>query len=221
MLQIVTVARQHWWQGGVVKVATALSLLLVLAPGVARAAGDSRIQFDVLLDGRHVGTHRFDIREAADGARQVRSAAAFDVKFLGFVAYRYRHQADESWNDGCLRQIDATTDDNGKPSRVARSLGEGCVSSYAYWDPQALLRQRALLNPQTGEVDDVRIERMADETLSVRGAKVFAERYRLRSAKLTIDLWYSKQGEWLQLVSTAGAKRELRYRLAATAPTPG
>lgn len=185
-------------------------LPLLLLAGAA-SASDKRIDFEVLLDGRPVGTHRFDIR-VADGAQQVRSVASFDVKFLGFVAYRYRHQATESWAEGCLTRIQSTTDDNGRKSQVARNLGADCVSSYAYWDPARLLQQRELLNPQTGEVDAVKIDRMADAMVEVRGTSVPAELYRLRSDKLSIDLWYSKQGEWLQLESAAGSGRKLRYR---------
>lgn len=187
--------------------------ILLLTTGVA-SASESRIDFEVLLDGRPVGTHRFDISRFADDAQQVRSLARFDVRILGFVAYRYRHQASETWKLGCLTAISSTTDDNGRKTQVARTMADGCVSSYAYWDPARLLPQRQLLNPQTGEVDAVRIERLADETLVVRGESVPAQRHRLRSDKLVIDLWYSKQGEWLQLESTAGSGRRLSYRLA-------
>jgi hypothetical protein len=187
--------------------------VLLLMAGIA-SASESRLDFEVLLDGKPVGTHRFDLVVDADGTRQVRSVAAFDVKVLGFVVYRYRHQAVESWSRGCLRNMESTTDDNGRKSQVARTTQGDCISSYAYWDPARLLQQRELLNPQTGEVDAVSIDRLADERLAVRDASVPAEHYRLRSATLVIDLWYSKEGKWLQLDSTTGSGRRLRYRLA-------
>jgi hypothetical protein len=192
------------------------AVILLLLSGAA-SANDRRIDFEVLLDGRPVGTHRFDITRIADGSQQVRSVASFDVKVLGFVAYRYRHQATESWSEGCLTRIQSSTDDNGRKSQVAMSP-ERCLSSYAYWDPVRLRQQQELLNPQTGQIDAVKIERLTDERLQVRGISLSAERYRLRSDKLTIDLWYSPQGEWLQLETTAGAGRKLRYRLGAAAP---
>ncbi len=188
-------------------------LLSLLLAAQTVAASNSSHEFEVLLDSRPIGTHRFDIQRASDGTHRVTSDAAFDVKFLGFTAYRYRHQATESWSRGCLAQIDASTDDNGKRSRVARELRDDCVSSYAYWDPERLLKQRALLNPQTGEIDAVKFEPVGEETLVVRGAPVRADRYRLRSEKFVIDLWYSKTGEWLQLDSSTDSKRQLRYRL--------
>jgi hypothetical protein len=189
------------------------TLLTSLLLAQAAAASESRLEFEVLLDSRSIGTHRFDVVRGEDGAQQVTSAAAFDVKILGIRAYRYRHEARERWSQGCLRQMDASTDDNGKRLQVNRTLREGCASSYAYWDPQRLLQQRELLNPQTGSVDKVQIEPRGEETLTIRGAPVVADRYRLRSEKFVIDLWYSKAGEWLQLDSTTETKRKLHYRL--------
>lgn len=213
MLQKVTVALRLRWQCGAVNTTAAMLTLLLMA-GVA-AANDTRIDFEVRLDGRPVGTHRFEISRRADGAEQVRSVASFDVKFLGFVAYRYRHQATESWTQGCLSRLQSTTDDNGRRSQVDKALAGSCVSSYAYWDLARLQQQRQLLNPQTGELDPATMNRQADAMLEVRGVQVPAQVYRLRSDKLVIDLWYSKQGEWLQLESTAGSGRKLQYRRAA------
>ena len=96
---------------------------------------------------------------------------------------------------------------------------DGCVVSYAYWDPERLLRQRELLNPQTGQFDPAKIESLGEETIAVRGAQVRADRYRLHGGKLVIDLWYSKSGEWLQLDSTTTSKRQLHYRQAGIVTT--
>ena len=213
MLQKVTVAMPLRWQCGTVKT-TAAMLSLLLTAGVA-AANHTRIDFEVRLDGRPVGTHRFEISRRADGGEQVRSVASFDVKFLGFVAYRYRHQATESWVQGCLIRLQSTTDDNGRKAQVDKALAGGCASSYAYWNLARIQQQPQLLNPQTGELDAARIDRQADAMLSMHGVAVPAEVYRLRNDKLVIDLWYSKQGEWLQLESTAGAGRKLQYRRVA------
>jgi hypothetical protein len=205
-----------------------LLLAILLPASSVVSASNSYFDFDVFLDARPIGTHRFDIVRAPDGAHTVTSAAAFDVNILGFVAYSYRHQATESWARGCLVQIDASTNDDGQNLQVTGverngrfQLGqvrspvyrEGCVTSYAYWDPQRLLHQRELLNPQTGRFDQVRIESLGEETLAIRGKSVPADRYRLHSGKLAIDLWYSKTGQWLQLDSTTSSKRQLRYRL--------
>jgi hypothetical protein len=204
------------------KVTLLMTMLLAVRPA---AAGDTHLDFEVSLDSRPVGTHRFDILRAADGSQTVRSVAEFEVKILGFIVYRYRHEATERWEQGCLVQIKSSTNDNGRALQVSRVFRDGCVSSYAYWDPARLLQQRELLNPQTGEFDPVQIESLGEETLVVRGAPVLADRYRLSNGKLVIDLWYSKAGEWLQLDSTTPSNRKLHYRLAGIttanrAPSP-
>ena len=189
------------------------------------AASESRLDFEVFLDDRPIGTHRFDIQRAADGTSSVSSVAVFDVRILGIKFYGYRHQAVERWAQGCLVQIEATTNDNGRQLQVSGRQNGGsfqlqqgavrddCVSSYAYWDPERLLLQRELLNPQTGMFDQVQFESLGEETLLRHGAAVRANRYRLRSGKLAIELWYSLSGEWLQLDSTDSSNRQLRYRL--------
>ncbi len=206
---------------------TTLLCPVLVATHVA-AAGDRHLEFDVFLDGRHVGTHHFDILRTGNGALTVRSVAAFEVRVLGFMTYRYRHEATERWEQGCLVQIDASTNDNGRALRVTGAMHgghfalehnglsimrDGCVSSYAYWDSARLLQQRELLNPQTGQFDAAHVESMGEKCLVIGGATVFADQYRLSNGKLVINLWYSKTGEWLQLDSTTPSRRVLNYRL--------
>jgi len=204
-------------------------LASLLVAGRAVGASDSHLDFDVFLDDTPIGRHRFDILRAADGTSSVNSVAVFDVKILGIKVYGYRHEAMERWAQGCLVQIEATTNDNGRQLQVRGAVSSGgfqlqqgrsstfrdaCVSSYAYWDPERLLRQRELLNPQTGVFDQVQFESLGEETIVTAGAAVRANRYRLRSGKLVIELWYSQSGEWLQLDSTTSSNRRLRYRLS-------
>lgn len=200
--------------------------LCCLAPA-AQGAGQQVHQFEVLLDGKPVGVHEFQVSVAADGAREVRSDARFDVRLLGLTLYRYRHTAREQWKEGCLRRIDAETRDGGEQIAVRGELRNGrfelsspvaatstspCLSSYAYWDPALLLAQRELLNPQTGAIDVVQFEALGEELILVKGAQRTARRHRLRGAGLAIDLWYSPEGEWLQLASAVRGDRQLLYR---------
>ena len=183
------------------------------AEAVAVAGGSW--DFEVRLDGKPIGSHRFEVAGEPD-ARTVRSVARFDVKLLGLTVFRYRHEARERWRGDCLQGLQSRTDDDGKPidvdkrfgprvpstaspapstltspsappaasgstSPAASTAGTGgsdCLMSYAYWHP-ALVRQQRLLNPQTGEVDEVRIERLPDASITVAGREVEAMRWRL------------------------------------------
>ena len=187
-------------------------LAAALLPGLAAANAEREWRFRVLLDGSEVGTHTFRVLER-DGERRVASDARFTVKFLFFDAYTYAHQAAERWQGDCLAQIEASTDDNGDRLAV-RGAQRGthfevkgrdgaqrlpaCVMSFAYWNPK-MLEQPRLLNAQTGELTDVRVQAVGEETLTVRGAPLRARRYTLTAEDRRIDLWYTADAEWVPL----------------------
>jgi hypothetical protein len=190
------------------------------------SAPSRELAFDVQLDGRGIGSHTFVLTpDGADGQR-VKSTARFEVKLLGIRVYRYRHDADERWQRGCVQSLAADTDDNGDKVTVrgartegafrleqpqAGSISSSCVATYAYWDLALLRKQQHLLNPQTGKWDAARLESVGAEELKRNGVSVPAQHYRLHAAELVIDLWYSRDGEWLQLGSDAKGKRRLMY----------
>jgi hypothetical protein len=76
----------------------------------------------VFLDDAEIGYHRFTLAEAG-AERVLRSEARFEVKFLLFTAYRYAHDADERWRDGCLTRLESRTRDNGARYRVRGRRG--------------------------------------------------------------------------------------------------
>jgi Family of unknown function (DUF6134) len=182
--------------------------------------------FRVLLDDKPIGEHRFTLSTQGE-RRQLHSVAAFDVKFFGLSAYRYRLDVTEQWQGDCLTGLNATTDDDGKHSRVmARIEGdnrlliaapageqavEGCLMTFAYWNP-AMRKQSRLLDPQTGRLETVNISVVGQETIPLRGQPTPATRVRIAGPKQPIDLWYSEQGDWLALQSIVAGGRKLVYR---------
>ncbi|WGT63068.1 DUF6134 family protein [Variovorax paradoxus] len=201
-----------------------LAVALAVLPAAAAAAGEST--FSVFLDDTPIGEHRFSIGGTED-ARSVVSEASFTVKLLGLTVYRYRHRAVEKWRGDCLSELTATTDDDGKASRVrteaegdglavvteaGRQALKGCVMSFAYWNP-AIQRQPRLLNAQTGRSESVQVSRAGGGTVEVRGRQVAATRWRIDGPAQPIDVWYSAQGEWVGLDSMVDGGRKLIYRL--------
>jgi hypothetical protein len=201
--------------------------------GVAAQAADATDgqtrtwAFQATLDGQPIGEHRFTV--VTEGpSREVTSEADFSVRFLGFVAYRYHHRAQERWRGDCLAGLVSSTDDDGKPASVrlvktgelneiATSAGKitepGCLMSYAYWNP-ALRAQTRLLNPQTGKVDAVTVRRVGDGIVAVGGVDVAATDWRISGGESPVDVWISATGEWVGLDSSVGGGRhQLRYRL--------
>jgi hypothetical protein len=206
---------------------TILLLGLLLTDSAFPAPRVDVWDFKVYLNDTPVGSHRFTLTEQSS-TRELRSEARFDVKFLMINAYTYVHKARESWRGNCLAGIRATTDDNGELTRVEGALDgqgfrlntngirtelPGCIMTFAYWNPD-LLAQTRLLNPQTGEYTEVRIDAKGDEQIPVQGRRLSARRYRLDAGKFQIDLWYGVEDRrWLALDSTLEGGRRLRYRI--------
>lgn len=185
--------------------------------------------FDIRLDGKPIGSHRFEVSGPAD-ARTVTSDATMAVKMLGITVFRYRHQAQERWKGDCVDAVQSTTDDDGKAEKVdwrrdgngsgsvdSASKGE-CVMSYAYWHP-ALVQQTRLLNPQTGKMDEVKVERLPDATIQVSGREVMAARWQLvtkppKGDPQRLTLWLDRSDQrWLGLDARVRGDRLLTYRL--------
>ena len=182
--------------------------------------------FRVLLDGKPIGAHRFSV-DADGDATTVSGEASFAVKVLGFTAYRYVHEVRERWRGSCLAGLVAKTDDNGTKSAVriepkddrlivsspagTRPI-EGCVMSFAYWNPD-IRAQTRLLNAQTGNLEVVSVQRIDDAPIEVRGKPVTARRYRIVGPAQPIDLWYTAEGEWIGLDSKVDGRHQLSYRL--------
>ena len=213
-------------KGVVVAAGVSVALAACACACAAEPAGDWN--FDVLLDGKPIGEHRFTV--TFDGDRtMVSSRARFEVKLLGFTAYRYRHEADEVWRNGCLEKVRARTDDDGEALRVDADPGEGgglkvtstrgsasypgCVMGFGYWNP-AILKQQRLLNVQTGEYVAVVVTSLPDQAVLAGGRTVPAKRWKLSGPENPLEFWYGVADErWLALESTVSGGRKLRYRL--------
>jgi hypothetical protein len=202
-------------------------LLIVGAASGVHAAGVDRFAFDVYLNNKKVGRHSFEIIDRG-GEKTVQSIAEFKYKVLFIPAYRYQHSNAERWRDGCLIEFAAETNANGKQIEVSGEITETgfrvekanqptqlpeCIMSFAYWNP-SFLNEPQLLNPQTGDYVDVRVEEVGNETLQVRGEAVAAKIFRLTAYNVDLTLWYSPDDEWLALESVAKGGHVIRYELS-------
>jgi len=197
-----------------------------LSTAMAFTSAPQQWRFKVFLDEQEIGYHIVTVNPEKTRAT-VQIEASFDVKFLFFTAYRYQHNNRETWENNCLSTIESHTNDNGDTFYVTgqsedqllalnthngpQSL-QGCVRTFAYWDPR-LLQARRLLNAQTGEYLDVATDFIGNEELNINGNSILAKRYRLQSTDIVIDLWYSQNMHWLALQTTTESGNQLRYQL--------
>lgn len=212
-----------------VKAIVLLFAVFVLSrPGFASSAmhdaADKSWKFRVLLDDTPIGYHQVNI-DRENNRKTVHTQASFDVRFLFIPVYTYNHETRESWEDGCLVNINSTTDDNGDnffissteknsaltiETREGKTSIDGCVRTFAYWDPE-LLKSGRLLNTQTGEYQTVSIEDLGTGKLAIDDQALQARHFRLSVEGMTIDLWYTMDLHWLALESTTESGAVLRY----------
>ena len=219
-------SRLNWT--GLTRWLLCLPLFAVCAavPDLALAASQQVYDFKVQLDGKDIGSQRFDVSSEGDRT-EIAIKASFDVKFFFLTAYSYRHTNREVWKGDCLKEIRATTNDNGDEffvrgtytdgrlqleTHAGSRTVEGCVKTFAYWNRDWVQSPR-LLNSQTGAVDEVQIREIGEETIEVRGVPTSTEHIRIKSDKLTIDLWYDRQQSWVGLQSTTEDGGVLTYQL--------
>jgi len=209
-----------------------LFVLLAASGSVSSSSAETSKswKFKVYLDDDEVGTHDFSVVDK-DDYQEIYSKASFDVKFLFFNAYSYRHENVEQWRGECLQNISAITDDNGDDYKVLGEIKDdsfvinveineegsqdsyqACLKTFAYWDPD-FLQEKSLLNSQTGEMIDIESTYIKTEKVNYKGEEVTAKRYRVSGKELQIDLWYSDEDHWLALESLTDGGRVVRYAI--------
>jgi hypothetical protein len=209
----------------IIKILPAVILVFILPT----AAFAKEWNFDVYLDKTRIGQHTFKLSEA----NELVSQAKFNVKVLFINAYQYNHTAVEQWQDGCLKQLEASTLENDVATKVKGTADSdrfvvndgkqqqvlpGCAMTFAYWS-QKMLGQTKLLNPQNAEWLDTRIVKTGSEILDVKGKKVEALRYKLDASlagkpKLNIELWYRADNhDWVALKSITPEGYVINYKL--------
>lgn len=212
--------------------------LLAALPAIATAqmpAEGSDWQFTVLLDGEPIGQHRFSLSPLRGDSRTLVSEARFEVRLLGFTAYRYQHRAEERWQEGCLARLQARTDDDGQLTTVTgeragerfvvtaragnttpstatvEAASPTCLMTFAYWHPDLVLQQR-LLDPGTGRIEAVNVTPLPATTIEVAGVPRPVRGWRIAGLPRPIDLWYAGS-RWVGLDTTVERGRRLSYRL--------
>lgn len=199
--------------------------------GMLSAAQAKDWSFEVWLDKQKIGTHTFSFNN-----NQLESRADFNVKVLFINAYRYMHQADETWQGACLSSLKAHTEENKTVTDVNGQLHDkqfvvekrsaknsdkqtlpACTLTFAYWNPE-ILKQARLLNPQNAEYLDVTVTAEGAKTIMVKGQSTLTRQYRLNGRlqgkdKLKITLWYDEKQEWVALESITPEGYKIVYKL--------
>jgi len=211
-----------------------LSSYQVIAEKIDSSNNQSKINkwnFVAYLDDDKIGYHNFEVIEN-NGEVVVNTEAKFDVTFMFIPVYSYEHNNTEIWNNDCLTSMDSRTLDDGEELFVQLSSQNGtskinthdksisqadCVRSFAYWDYD-LIKSKALLNSQTGELIDVSYRFVGSDVINVNNKPLQARHYQLLGKDgagnlIDISLWYNSNNHWLALHSRLDNGYSLRYQL--------
>lgn len=192
--------------------AVVLALILTLLLPAASRAETRRFDFEVLRNGRPIGSH-VAVVDKREGETVVQVAVDFAVTFGPFTLYRYRHRSTERWRDGRLATIEAETDDDGTKLWLrARAEGDrivldgpdgrqegpaGTIPS-SYWNP-ALRTAKAWIETHWGILGPIEVTKGAPVTVRLRGREVQAIPHRIFSEKAEVTPLYTEDGEWVGL----------------------
>jgi|LauGreDrversion2_5_1035112.scaffolds.fasta_scaffold01789_2 hypothetical protein len=189
-----------------------IGFFIMATPVIAQAQSWN---FDVSMDGKSIGTHQFVLSDKENNQQILKSEAKFDIKILSISFFKYHHQSNETWENNCLKKLEAKTQENSKTTLVkgaqekpvfkiaspnASEINTECVMTFAYWNPK-ILQQKKLLNPQTGDYLSVNISSLGQETILAKGQNVKADHYKIDTANFKIDIWYGVDDAWLALQS--------------------
>jgi hypothetical protein len=223
----------------------------VAAANLTTGADERSWSFKVFLDDREIGYHDFRVVDTPAGRELDSEARFdVKVLFINAYKYRHesherwddgclveidaRTRAGSERNALAGRDVGQAfalqklatqrkrTSDTADPTDApAVTYESDCVSTFAYWNPDFLSRDR-LLNPQTGDLVPVHVESMGVGTVQVAGVETAVERYRINTPDGEVEVSYARVGgewEWVALESPIEG-RILRYVRQGPAFTP-
>jgi Domain of unknown function (DUF6134) len=192
------------------------ALLLMAVVSVSTSDADQplpqNLEFDVVHESGVVGRHRITFRRDGDKL-VVHSELAIKLKVLFFIVYRYQHTREEVWRDGKLIAFASTADDDGTPYDItgqARADGLHVTSGKeswilpadclpaSYWNISMVTGKGPLVDAQSGNMLDVKVVKVGQETIKADGKKIVATHYRL-AAERPRHVWYDATGRWVKM----------------------
>ena len=185
---------------------------LTSAPTPWVATDGAVIDFTVLRQGKPFGTHTLTFDRDDDGRLTVTTDVDLKVKFGPITAFRYRLDSVEEWVNGQLSALNGTSNSDGRKGKVKATseadqlkvestkftgILPATIIPSSHWN-RAQVYQDRMLSTETGEILDIEVETIGEDTVKVNGEEIDAMHYRLKS-DLTVDLWYDNQSRWVKL----------------------
>lgn len=190
------------------------------------------VLYSVERKGKPIGEYRLDFRRVEDQGLEVDVAMQLQISVFGLFRYDYRYAAQEVWqgsnrltrlqvkinDDGDIREYHFQRRSDGlyrlEGEHGAVRLGDRLLTSN-HWHPQ-LMQQSQLLNTLTGDVSQLNVELLGEESLALGDHEVLARRYRLGGDLENTLSWYDERGRWLGMEFSARDGSRIRVRLQSS-----
>jgi Domain of unknown function (DUF6134) len=205
------------------KAGLALALLaLPLCPAAADippAATKTHQSYDIIRQGDTIGTNTVDVERRGD-TTLVKISTKILVKVMFIEAYRFDHDATETWKTGQLVAFNSQTNDNGTKHNVTVTSGTDkldlnvdgkhsdaplTLRPASLWN-KAFDAQKELFDPANGKRLAIQTKDLGDENITVNGAARQARHYKI-SGELDRDVWFD--GDTLLRMKLVGSDHSI------------
>ncbi len=184
-----------------------LGFLLFAPPAAALDAPDGTRRWSIWRNGDKVGDYVLTFSHE-NGLLVVENRIDIVRRLLAVPVWRYKHVERESWRDGRLIALEASTNSDGKKANLSvRATGDGLTVNGAAGDvvllttidPSTLwsvemTRASQLLDVETGGVLAVHIVEGAEEPVELGAQQDARARHFSVSGDLARELWYGQDG---------------------------
>ena len=170
---------------------------------------ENKILFDVVRDGKKVGSHEVNFLGDQDDF-WVTTRFELEIKVLFIRAYAFKYFSKANWKNSVLSEISIIVDDDGEPFSLKgrQEAGEFVVESSKtnfktplplfptnHWN-SSVVNEKVVLNTLTGELNRVEIIARGVETLQSGHGKIKGQRYSY-TGDLDTEVWYDEKGRWV------------------------
>ena len=182
------------------------------------------VVYGIYRNKKKIGEHTLQFTNT-DNSLLVKIESKIVVTVLKVPVYRFNYRSTEAWLDGQLQRVDAATNDNGKKYQVSANRidndmlltdksGNTTKTSVAFtsnhWNSQVLTADK-LFNTLTGKTNDIDLQNIGVEPVTISENPIEATHYRL-AGNLKTDLWYDNTGRWVQLRFKGDDDSIIEYR---------
>ena len=195
-------------------------------PAAAQAEDEpasTHMNFAIMRDGDQIGTCNFRLhRKGRETTVEV--VTHVQVKLAFITVYRFDQTETERWVDGRLVALNAVTDDNGTPHKVAATSrgdvlsvdADGKLSEVdpslvpvSLWN-RGLVQKTKALDPQDGRIVPLSVVDHGKEQLELPGRLETAHHYSIKTT-FPQEVWYDNRQQLIKVALRGSDGSKIEY----------